>query len=160
MDVNKAGVTTRLLDAESATQLWSHQFDAARSQWTAGSAAVPWSLISGLRHALWRAEEQRVAHAPRNSESVWDLVLRAQILERNRSLKGTLEARKLIDEAMRLDPVFADALIERAYIDGILWEIDPSANRVELAQDMDQFARRALAIDRMYPKLGASVPTH
>jgi len=91
---------------------------------------------------------------------VWDLVLRAQILERNRSLKGTLEARKLIDEAMRLDPVFADALIERAYIDGILWEIDPSANRVELAQDMDQFARRALAIDRMYPKLGASVPTH
>ena len=151
-DVNKASITTRLLDAESATQLWNHQFDGARSQWTAGSGEVPWSLISGLRGALWRAEEQRVAHAPRTSESAWDLVLRAQILERNRSLTGTLEARKLIDEALRLDPVFVDALIERAYIDGFLWEMDPSPNRVELAQDMDQFARRALAIDRTYPE--------
>jgi adenylate cyclase len=145
---DKVSVTAKLVDTESATQLWSDQFDAARSKWAADSGEASWPLIKGLRAALWRAEEQRVAHGSEGSASPWDLVLRAGILERNRSLKGVLEARKLYDEALRLDPAFTTALNGRAWINVELWEDDPNANRVRLAQEMDEFARRAVAIDR------------
>jgi TolB-like protein len=151
IDGNRVNVTTKLVDAESATQLWSDQFNAARSKWVADSAEASWPLISGLRGALWSAEEQRVAHGPGGSASAWDLVLRGHILERNRSLEGLLEARKLYDQAVRLDPTFTAALVDRAYINYRIWEDDPSADRLQLAQEMDEFARRALAIDKADP---------
>jgi adenylate cyclase len=149
---DKVSVTAKLVDTESATQLWSDQFEAARLKWVADSGDTSWPLISGLRRALWSAEEQRVARRSGESASAWDLVLRGSILERNRSLKKTLEARKLYDEALRLDPAFTPALNGRAWINVELWEDDPNANRVQLAQEMDEFARRAVAIDRADPR--------
>jgi TolB-like protein len=149
-DGDRVRVTAKLVDAESATQLWSEQFNAARSKWVADSAEASWPLIRALRGALWSAEEQRVAHGPAGSASAWDLVLRGHILERNRSLEGMLEARKLYDEAVRLDP-FSAALVDRAWINYRIWEDDPSANRLQLAHEMDEFARRALAIDKADP---------
>ena len=148
IDGDRVRVTAKLVDAESATQLWSDQFDAARLKWVTDSGDASWPLIRGLRNALWSAEEQRVEHSSAGSASPWDLVLRAGILERNRSLKGTLEARKLYDEALRLDPALTPALLGRAWINVRLWEDDPNVDRVQLAQEMDAFARRALAIDR------------
>jgi tetratricopeptide (TPR) repeat protein len=149
-DGDKVSVTAKLVDAESATQLWSDQFDIERSKWVANSGEALWPLINALRGALWSAEEQRVAHGPAG-RSAWDLVLHGHILERNRSLEGLLEARKLNDEAVRLDPTFTPALVHRAWIDYRIWEDDPSADRLQLAQESDEFARRALAIDKADP---------
>ncbi len=152
IDGDRVSVTGKLVDAESGTQLWSDQFDAARSKWVADSGEASWPLISRLRGALWSAEEQRVAHGSGGSANAWDLVLRGEILQRNRSLEGMFEARKLYDEAVRLDPTFTTALVQRAFINYRIWEDDPSADRLQLAQETDEFARRALAIDKADPR--------
>jgi TolB-like protein/tetratricopeptide (TPR) repeat protein len=147
-----AGVAAKLVDAETATQVWAGQFDAARSKWVSesGEAAL---LVSGqLRDALWSAEEQRVAHrSPKDVSTPSDLVLRAAILERHPDPKRLAEARALVDEALRQDPNYVLALRERIFINGLVWENDPSAHRVQLALETDEFARRALAIDRTDP---------
>ena len=67
---DKVSVTAKLVDTESATQLWSDQFDAAHSQWDADSGKASWPLIKGLRAALWSAEEQRVAHGSGGAQAL------------------------------------------------------------------------------------------
>jgi hypothetical protein len=76
-----------------------------------------------------------------------DLVVRGTVAD-DGSLKGAPEARKLYDEALRLDPGLAPALSSRAFIDWTLSKPDPHADRAKLAQEMDEFARRAVASDR------------
>ena len=148
----KAGLTRRLIDAETATQTWAGQFAAVRSQLFAPSDTGAWGFIRDLRDAVWRAEQQRVASGTARTRSTpADLVLRASVQERHRTPQRLAEARKLADEALRLDPNSVLALRERVLINMLIWENDPTANRVQLAQEADEFARRALAIDRTDP---------
>jgi adenylate cyclase len=150
-DVRTEGDTVRLMarlvDANSATQLWSDRFDVARSQWHAEADGAVWAFAGRLRGALWNAESRRVARETGTNRNAIDLVVRGY-LAYDGSLKGTLEARKFFDEALRLDPTFATALSQRASIAWSLSKLDPKADRAQLAQEMDEFARRAVASDR------------
>jgi adenylate cyclase len=140
-------VNAKLIDADNSTQLWSDQFDVLRSQWVADPGGASWPVSGQLRRALWAAERRRVAHDAVTSGGPMDLLVRGTLVD-DGSLKGALEARKFYDEALRLDPGFTAALISRAYISWNLSKLDPRADRLQLAQEMNDLARRAVASDR------------
>jgi adenylate cyclase len=144
---DSARISTRLVDADNSKQLWSDQFDVLRSPWVADPGGASWSFSGRLRRALWAAESRRVAHDAVTSVSPMDLLVRGTLVD-DGSLKGVLEARKFYDEALRLDPGFTTALIGRAYVSWNLSKLDPHADRVQLAQEMNDLARRAVASDR------------
>jgi len=149
---DNAETTARLIEAENATEVWTGQFAGARSKLFAESGGASLAFIRDLRNALWMAEEQRASHrSPQDAKTPADLVLRAAILRRDLTPKRLQEARALADEALRLDSNFVMALRERVIINGLIWEYDPSANRVQLGQEMAEFTGRALAIDRSDP---------
>jgi adenylate cyclase len=140
-------VTAKLLDTDTAELLWSDQFNVGRSQWVADPGGASWPFTVRMQAALSTAESRRVAHEPMGSASAMDLVVRGTLVD-DGSLKGTLEARKLYDEALRLDPHLTIALAARAFNSWTLSKLDPNADRTRLAQEMDEFARRAVASDR------------
>jgi adenylate cyclase len=150
IESDAAKVAVKLIDADTATQVWAGQFDSERSRWTIGAHDPALLVAREISPALWAAEEARVAHqSPKVSSAPLDLVLRASVLERRRNLHSLTEARALLDEALRQDPNLVLALRERMMINVLLWETEPNADRAKLGSEMEEFARRAVAIDRL-----------
>ena len=112
-------LTATLTDAATATQIWSDKVEVADAK-TEGTSMALSQLLSGLRNALYDAEARRVAAQGPAAASAMDLVIRGWDIEntdRNEfSLAPLLEAKKLYDEAFRLDPNLVEALLSRAYV--------------------------------------------
>jgi tetratricopeptide (TPR) repeat protein len=149
---DEANVSVKLIDAQSAAQLWTGQFAADRPTWTGASQEAPLIVSRDLREPIWQAEERRVGLLrPQALLTPADLIVRVSILLRHRDPKHLAEARSLVDDALRQDPNYVLALRTRIGINIVTWENDPSADRVQLASESDELARRALAINRADP---------
>ena len=107
-------VNLRLVDAATGGQVWSERDTLQDSDVTTESSASLYNLTYRLRSALISAEIRRVLALPLSALSARELVLRANaMLDQNPSLAGVIEARKLVDEALRLEPNSEPALIAR-----------------------------------------------
>ena len=144
-----------LTDAGAATQLWSDKLEIVDAK-TGDTSMAPPQLISGLRNALYAAERRRVAAQGAAAASAMDLVIRGWDVEwtdQNMSPAGSLEAKKLYEEASRLDPNLVAALISRAAVNGNIARIDPRADREGLLREADQLTSRAMALDGDNPRV-------
>jgi TolB-like protein len=109
--------TLRMTETTGGAQLWSDQITLSQPDTPDGNRDVIVSrLANGLRSAIGRAEARRVSRLPASSSSAIDVVFRANdAWSRDHSLKGTLIARRAYEDALRLDPAFAPALIGLGY---------------------------------------------
>ena len=62
-------------------------------------------------------------------------------------LKGALEARKLYDEALRLDPRLMGALLGRGWTLDTELDLNRGAARDRLVQEIDDLSTRAVVLD-------------
>ena len=121
-DVRSAGekvtVTARLVDAATGTQAWTVRQELSRPQVTKGPGDLAAWLASRLRTEIYNAEKQRAARLQKADATPLDLVLRADDLyDKDPSLKGSLEARNLLDEVLRHNHDFLPAIMSHARID-------------------------------------------
>jgi adenylate cyclase len=155
-DVRSAGekiaVNTRLVDAGTGTQIWNVQQDLSRPQVAKGPGDLAAWLASRLRTDIYNAEKQRAAHLQKADATPLDLVLRADgVYDKDPSLKGSVEARKLLDEVLRVNKDFLPAIMSHARIDlNELWGAygaKPERERFErVLHDADSFTSRAVAL--------------
>jgi tetratricopeptide (TPR) repeat protein len=139
-------VDVRLVDATTGTQVWSRRLSSTPGTDSDGDMIA--RLSSSLGDALGRTESKRIADLPKSSTEAVDRLLRANALWRqNPSLKGTLAARPLYEEALRLDPSFAPALVGLGYTLYMQWTDDPNADRQDLARQIDDVSLRAIRVD-------------
>jgi adenylate cyclase len=151
-DVGRSGekliVTVRVVDAASGTQTWSDRMEFPPSLLVAEPDAMRIRTANHVVSAIVAAERRRAVQQP-DPASALNWVLRGNaVWTANASrLKGAPEARKLYDEALRIDPHFVPALIQRA--NTLHWELyeDPHANRNEIAAEMESLSQRAIAVD-------------
>ena len=91
-------------------------------------------------------EVRRAVREP-SSASALNLTLRGEAAwdAPTDKLKGIREARRLYDEALRLDPNFVLALV--AKVDTLHWELYEylDADRAKIVAEMDALSRRAVA---------------
>jgi adenylate cyclase len=81
-----------------------------------------------------------------------ELVLRASAMSnKDQSLAGFMEARKLVDRALLLDPDLVPALILRAALINNEGDVDPNQDRDRIARDQDQLTARAVVLDPTDP---------
>ena len=121
-DVRSAGekvtVTARLVDAATGTQAWTVRQELSRPQVTKGPGDLAAWLASRLRTEIYNAEKQRAARLQKADATPLDLVLRADDLyDKDPSLKGSFEARNLLDEVLRHNHDFLPAIMSHARID-------------------------------------------
>jgi len=149
---DKTVVTLRAVDTSTGAQEWSDrmEFD---SRWL---ESEPMALLMRtyfhLRGGIFDVEMRRAVREP-SSASALNLMLRGDAAwsAPTEKLKGIREARRLYDEALRLDPDNVPALLGQ--IDALHWELyeDLAADRPKLVAEMDAFSRRAVALDRENP---------
>jgi DNA-binding winged helix-turn-helix (wHTH) protein/TolB-like protein/tetratricopeptide (TPR) repeat protein len=139
----------RLVDTGTATQVWSNRLKLERGSTEQDPGALVTPLIQQLRIALHGAEHRRIGTESAIDATAVELWLRGDnVLSRETDLlKGALEARKLYDEALRLDPRLVGALIERGWTLDIELALNRHALRDRLVQELDDLSMRAVALD-------------
>jgi adenylate cyclase len=140
-------VAAQLVDTGSATQVWSGRLEVPDAELTVDPNALVVRLTSRIRTALYAAEARRMDHQPIRRDSPAELAFRARaIWYKETTLANALEAQKLYDEALRLDPNFAPAMYGRAEM--IVEQLDsgPNPDHERMAHEADDLTRRALAI--------------
>jgi adenylate cyclase len=138
----------QLIDTGTATRAWSNRLKLERGSAEQDPGALVTPLIQQLRAALFAAERRRVGTQSAIHPNAMELVLRAANVwvQEVDPLKRALEARKLYDEALRLDPNLVWALLGRG------WTLQAElylggAARDRLVQELDAMSMRAVVLD-------------
>ena len=147
---NKVTITVHLIDAESATNAWSDKLEFEAVHLPGEPSAPATRVARRLYSAIYEAEMRRAAAHP-VSGSAWDLVLRGDVALNagGDRVKNARAARKLYDEALRVDPNFVPALVSVLSTVFNLYD-DLMADRSQYAQQIDEVDRltsRAISID-------------
>jgi TolB-like protein/Tfp pilus assembly protein PilF len=148
--VRKSGdrvrIAVKLVDPEAGEQLWAERFDGVVEDVFALQDRVANAVASQIKPNIEAAEIRRAHAKPTQDLTAYDLWLRALRVSRGVSREASLEAVRLADQAVTLDPDYAMALALAGWIRSMLvamaWSVDAEADRREgLAQ-----AQRALSI--------------
>ena len=138
----------QLIDTGTATRAWSNRLKVERGSAEQDPGALVTPLTQQLRTALFAAERRRIGSQSAIRPDAMELVLRANNVwdQETDPLKGALEARKLYDEALRLDPNLVWALLGRG------WTLQAElylggASRDRLVQELDALSMRAVVLD-------------
>jgi DNA-binding winged helix-turn-helix (wHTH) protein/TolB-like protein/tetratricopeptide (TPR) repeat protein len=139
----------QLIDTGTATQVWSNRLKLERGSAEQDPGALVTPLIQQLRVALSAAEHRRIGTQSASDATAMELVLRADnVLDRETDpLKGALEARKLYDEALRLDPSLIWALLGRGFTLDTELDLNRGVARDRLVQELDDLSMRAVVLD-------------
>jgi adenylate cyclase len=145
---DKVTVTVRLIDAGTGTQAWNVQRELTKSQVAEGPTELAAWLATRMRANLRTTEQQRAARVPMAEATPLDLLLRSDAeFEKDPTLKGAIEARRLLDEALRRDPEFVPAMVAHADYD--LGELEFTADRERserLLREAEALTTRAVAL--------------
>jgi len=149
-------VTVQLIDAESGNHIWAERYDRELEDIFAVQDEVTSQIVG---HVTKRIDDQRLDVARRRhpeSLQAYDYWLQAKQQLDTRSLTGIVEGRRLIEQALELDPHFARAhadlsvsyLHEAHYSagdTGMLDKGDKAFRSAQMAVTLDDADSRTLA---------------
>ena len=148
--VRKAGgrvrITAQLIDAQSGAHLWADRFDGSLEDVFDLQDQVATSVAGVIEPELQAAETARSGGRPTADLTAYDFYLRGVAMFWTFSKQGVIAALTLFDEAIRLDPNYAQALSWasicqlRFHMDG--WADEPE----EARREGRHLARRALQV--------------
>jgi TolB-like protein/DNA-binding winged helix-turn-helix (wHTH) protein/rhodanese-related sulfurtransferase/cytochrome c-type biogenesis protein CcmH/NrfG len=114
---DKIFINAQLIDTDTGAHLWADRFDVAHTQLSEAQIDIVQRIGSALNFKLVQLEGQRSIHDRPNNPDALDLFLRARsILDRDDSLDGFNTAQPLLEKAIQLQPDFADAMTELAWL--------------------------------------------
>ena len=124
--VQKAGnavrINVQLIRADGDAHLWAETYDRTLDNIFGVESEVAEAIAQALDARLSGQEKRDLAERPTQDSRAWDAYLHAVVLyERGESLSNSLEAQRSLEQAVRLDPGFAQAW-------ALLVEIRASAN--------------------------------
>ncbi|HWL68015.1 MAG TPA: adenylate/guanylate cyclase domain-containing protein [Geminicoccus sp.] len=143
-------INAQLIDAASGTHLWSERYDRPAGDLFRVRDEVLTRLVgtlTGYDGAIWTEWRERAQRRTPGSLTAWDYYLLAADPYRRHDRDGMLEAQRLVERAIVLDPGFARAW---AFLAGI-HEQDAlngwSGDRDRAWQKSDEAAQRAADLD-------------
>ncbi len=140
-------ITAQLIDTSTGHHIWAEKFDRQLDDVFALQDEITQRIVAILEPVLGRAEAQRVQAKPPDNLDAWDLCLRARAFLDEWTDEATDKARALFEEAIALDPTYADAY------DGLAWAysrdllVESTDDRQATKDRMLEAAQRAVALD-------------
>jgi adenylate cyclase len=151
---NKIRITTQLIDARSEEHLWAGTFDRELTDFFVIQSEIASEVSSALHLALPHATAGR--REPTSNVEAFEACLMARSLWNRRTIDAVRSALNRFEEALRLDPQYAQANSGVADCYSIL--MDRGQLRWSEAHPRAKAAAlRALALDHMLPEAHASL---
>lgn len=142
-------LTIRLIDGATGRQIWTDRVEATEAEIFDARDVIGSNFIAGICDALGVAQSTK--GAPRRmtaNRDAYALYLQGRSLTQKAMIDGALaKAVDLLEQALQLDPDFAEAwtALAEAYISTIVYT--PCLDRVERSEKAAGFARRALELN-------------
>jgi adenylate cyclase len=138
-------ITAQLIDAKSGHHLWAEKFDRDREEIFAIQDQVVQTLVATLVGRLQTAIVERAKRKPPSNLAAYECVLRADALP-FADADSEVEARRLLEKAIALDPGYARAFAYMGNSYRLEWSRDMSGSD-ELLDQALLFAQKSVALD-------------
>jgi len=120
--VRKAGdrlrVTIQLIDTASDAHIWAERYDRKLDDVFAIQDEITSAIVATLPGRLEAAQQDQLARMKPSSLAAYECVLAAKVLHHRSTREDNVEAQKLVDRALQLDPDYAHAHAWRGCILG------------------------------------------
>lgn len=144
--VRKSGdrlrITVQLIDTANDSHIWAEKYDRRLDDIFAVQDEMTTAIVATLPGRLEAAQQTMVARKTPANLAAYECVLAARVLHHRSTREDIVEARKLIDRALELDPEYAHAYAWRGCILGQEWVHgwcrDADATREEIAADLER----------------------
>jgi TolB-like protein len=145
-------ISVRLVSVDDGYHLWSQDYDAANSDVIELQVTIANRIAEALQVELPRKEST-------SDPLALDKMLRARHLLRRRNADSLLEARALAEQAVQLDPEYADAWSALATVMAVLPDFTSLSRREADAVSLPA-ARRAIELDPLLAEPFAVLAAH
>jgi adenylate cyclase len=140
----------RVVTAIGGNQIWADRRTIPETELSSGYSPALRELKRRLNSAIKAAERKRVLDLPVSVLTAPELLLRASEARADGdSLVNLREARRYVDEALRLDPHYARAWALKGVLVNLEGDVDPNQDRERIGREQDEFTARAVALDPM-----------
>lgn len=148
---NRIRVTAQLIDAATGHHRWAERYDRSLDDIFAVQDDITHQITVEMRVHISIGEKARMLAGRTESVAAWERVLRADELGNRFIREDNLEARRLVEEALDIDPRYASAWTELGWTH---WEDSYFAwteSRDRSEQCGMEAARKALEAEEDYP---------
>ena len=140
-------ITAQLIDARKGHHLWAERYDRDLKELFALQDEITMKIITALEVELTEGEQARVAGSGTDNLDAYLKILQARDLKRNQTIENNHKARRLAEEAIKLDPDYAQAY---RWLSGThlmdVWLGSTKSPRESLRTAME-IAKKALSLD-------------
>jgi adenylate cyclase len=123
--VRKAGdrirVTVQLIDAETDRHIWAERYDRKLEDIFAIQDEMTRAIVATLPGRVEAATHDRAKRKTTDNMAAYECVLTARVLHHRSILQDNVEAQRLLDRAIALDPNYAHAHAWKACVLGQSW---------------------------------------
>lgn len=148
---NRVRITAQLIDATTSYHVWAERYDRELQDIFAVQDEVVQKIVAALQIKLTVGEQDRAKRPPTVNLEAYDFFLRGLEYRAQKTQEDNIQARRLFEHAIKLDPQFAAAY---AYL-GLTYLMDVASQWTDdPAHALDQLlslAQRAVEIDATQP---------
>ncbi len=147
---NRIRITAQLIDATTDYHLWAERYDRQLDDIFALQDEVIQHIVSALAIQLTTGEQARVGTAPTQNLEAYDAFVRGREEYARRDREANLQSRELFQQAIELDPEYAEAYayLGRTYLTELInqWSSDP-----EIIEKIFAFGQKAVELNESQP---------
>jgi adenylate cyclase len=118
---DRVRVTVQLIDGETETHLWAERYDRKLEDIFAIQDEVTSSIAATLFGRVEAARHDRVQRKPTESMAAYECVLTGKVLHHWSNPESNVQAIRMLDRAIQLDPNYAHAHAWKACVTGQAW---------------------------------------
>jgi TolB-like protein/Flp pilus assembly protein TadD len=146
----KVRITAQLIDAIKGHYLWSDRYDRNLKDIFALQDEITIKIMSAIQVKLMKGERARITARGTNNFEAYIKVMQARHYVNRRNKEGNIQARKLAEEAVALDPEYpsAYALLGQTHVWDVLLGLSKSPRKS--LQESVKLRQKALAIDESH----------
>jgi adenylate cyclase len=148
---NRVRVTAQLIDATTGHHQWADRYDRKLDDIFSVQDDITHKIMLEMRVQLSLGEKARIRAGGTKSVEAWGLLVRADELNNRLIREDNFEARRLSEEAVRIDPCYASAWTELGWTH---WE-DAYFGWTESQEQSEakalEAAQKALELEENYP---------
>ena len=144
---NRVRITAQLIDAETGHHLWADRYDRDLADVFAVQDEIARTITGELAPGIIAAEMQQARRKDATQLDAWDRTMRAHWHIRRFTRDDLAEARRLLEEAIELDPANATAFGDLFFANHFEAVFGWSEDLAQSFARSGEAARRAVAID-------------
>jgi len=144
---DRVRVTVQLIDAETDQHVWAERYDRELEDIFAIQDEITHAIVATLPGRVEAATHDRAKRKPTENMAAYECVLAAKVRHHRSTREDNVEAQRLLDRALALDPNYAHAHAWKACVLGQTWVYDWCADRDAVFEQVAAELEITLALD-------------